>query len=82
MPPGVNTGREVLPGYLQMYTSPEYKASTVMLYGAQWENSDLFPQQATLVEDWNKVYAYPQLAYSDFGSAIQEIADQLGDSIR
>ena len=81
MPPGVNTGREVLPGYLQMYTSPEYKASTVMLYGAQWENSDLFPQQATLVEDWNKVYAYPQLAYSDFGSAIQEIADQLGDSI-
>ena len=81
MPPGVRTGREVLPGYLQTYSSPEYKANTVMLYGAQWENSDLFPQQATIVEDWNKVYAYPQLAYSDFASALQEIADQLGDSI-
>jgi hypothetical protein len=81
MPPGITTGRAALPGYLQMYASPEYKASTVMLYGAQWENSDLFPQQATLAEDWNKAYAYPQLAYSDFGSAIQEIANQLGDSI-
>ena len=81
MPPEVKTGRELLPGFLQTYSSPEYKADTVMLFGAQWENSDLFPQQATLVEDWNKVYAYPKLAYSDFASALHEIAGQLGDSI-
>ena len=81
MPPEVKTGRELLPGFLQTYSSPEYKADTVMLFGAQWENSDLFPQQATLVEDWNKVYAYPQLAYSDFAGALHEIATQLGDSM-
>lgn len=81
MPPGVTAGRKALPGFLETYTSPDYKADTVMLYGAQWENSDLFPQQASFVEDWNKEFAYPHLAYSDFGSAMQEIADELGDSI-
>ena len=43
MPPEVKTGRERLPGYLETYSSPEYKANTVMVFGAQWENSDLFP---------------------------------------
>ena len=81
MPPDVNAGRDLLPGFLQTYSSPKYKADTVMLFGAQWENSDLFPQQGTIVEDWNKVYAYPQLAYSDFASALHEIAGQLGDSM-
>ena len=81
MPPEVKTGRELLPGYLQTYSSPQYKANAVMLFGAQWENSDLFPQQATIVEDWNKVYAYPKLAYSGFAGALHEIAAQLGDSI-
>ena len=81
MPPEVKTGRDLLPGYLQTYSPPKYTANTVMLFGAQWENSDLFPQQATIVEDWNKVYAYPKLVYSDFAGALHEIAGQLGDSI-
>jgi hypothetical protein len=81
MPPEVKTGHERMPGYLATYSSPEYKANTVMLFGAQWENSDLFPQQATIVEDWNKTYAYPKLAYSGFADALHTIADQLGDSI-
>jgi hypothetical protein len=81
MPPEVRTGRDLLPGYLQTYSSPAYKANAVMLFGAQGENSDLFPQQASIVEDWNKVYAYPKLVYSGFADALHEIADQLGNSI-
>jgi len=81
MPPEVRTGRERLPGALQTYSSPEYKPNTVMLFGAQWENSDLFPQQAQIVEEWNKIYAYPKLRYSGFADALREIADQAGPSI-
>ena len=81
MPPEVKTGLERLPGALQTYSSPEYKPNTVMLFGAQWENSDLFPQQARIVEEWNKTYAYPKLRYSGFADALREIADQAGPSM-
>ncbi len=77
----VKNGEDLLPGYLQTYSSPEYKADTVMMWGAQWENSDLYPQQATIAEDWNKLYAYPHLSYSGFADALQQIADKVGDSM-
>ncbi len=81
MPPDIKTGRELLPGYLQTYSLPEYKADTVMLFGAQWENSDLFPQQAAIAEEWNKTYAYPKISYSGFADALRKIADQVGNSM-
>ena len=81
MPPRVMIGHDVLPRFLQRYTSPEYKSNTVLLYGAQGENSDLFPQHASIAEEWNKVYAYPKLAYSGIAEAMSTIASQLGDSI-
>lgn len=81
MPPDIKTGRELLPGYLQTYSSPEYKANVVMLFGAQWENSDLFPQQATIAREWNKTYAYPKISYSGFADALRAIADQVGKSM-
>ena len=81
MPPTVTLGHDVLPRFLQRYTSPEYKSSTVLLYGAQGENSDLFPQHAAIAGEWNKVYAYPRLSYSGVAEAMSKIAGELGDSI-
>ena len=81
MPPEVAVGHDELPSFLQSYSSPNYKANTVFLYGAQDENSDLFPQQATIVDEWNKIYAYPRLAYSGFANALSTIAGQLGSSL-
>ena len=45
------------------------------------ENTDLFPQQAELAQQWNKAYAYPTLQYSGFQDALENIAKQFGNDI-
>ena len=75
------TGRESLPRFLQAYSHDSYKANSVIVYGSQVENTDLFPQQAAIADNWNKLYAYPHFEYSGFADAISTIAKQLGDSI-
>ena len=52
-------GRDSLLVFLQAYSRPEYKSEAVLVYGTQWENTDLFPLQASLAGDWNNLYAYP-----------------------
>ncbi len=81
LPPTLAGGRDSLPLFLQMYSRPDYKSDATIIYGTQVENTDLFPQQATLVEEWNKVYAYPRLKYSGFADALSYIAGQFGNSI-
>ena len=79
--PLMAAGRESLPLFLQTYSSPDYKSDAVILYGTQVENTDLFPQQATIPEEWGKLYAYPRIQYSGFVDALKYIAAQAGDSI-
>ncbi len=81
LPPVLSAGRDTLPLFLQMYEKTGYHANSTILYGTQVENTDLFPQQAGLVEKWNSVYAYPHLRYSGFHEALQDIARQFGDTI-
>jgi hypothetical protein len=81
LPPTIAGGHDSLPLYLQIYSRPDYKSDATIIYGTQVENTDLFPQQATLVDEWNKIYAYPHLKYSGFSEAIGYIAGQFGDSI-
>jgi hypothetical protein len=79
--PQVAVGHDSLPIFLQAYSHPEYKSDAVLVYGTQWENTDLFPQQASLAEEWNKIYAYPHLQYSGVADALGYIARQFGDAI-
>lgn len=81
LPPLPETGEEMLPLFLQMYQRPEYHANAAILFGTQVENTDLFPQQAELAEQWNALYAYPHVQYSGFHDALAEIAKQFGNSI-
>jgi hypothetical protein len=81
LPPQITGGHDSLPLFLQIYSRPDYKADATILYGTQVENTDLFPQQATLVDEWNKIYAYPHMKYSGFAEAIRYVADQFGDSV-
>ncbi len=81
LPPRVENGTGSLPRFLQVYAPAYYKPSSILLFGAQYENSDLYPQQATFVGAWNKIYAYPELRYSGFVDAIKEIAKADGNSI-
>ena len=77
----ISAGRDGIPVFLQAYNHPEYKSDSVLVYGTQWENTDLFPRQASIAEDWNKLYAYPHLQYSGFADAMRTIAAGFGDSI-
>lgn len=81
LPPLAETGEEVVPLFLQMYQRPSYRAHAAILFGTQVENTDLFPQQAELADQWNGLYAYPHIQYSGFHDALAEIAKQLGDAI-
>ncbi len=81
LPPLLKTGEEVLPLFLQMYQRPNYRANATIIFGTQVENSDLFPQQAELVDQWNAAHAYPHLEYSGFHSALATIAEQFGDNL-
>jgi hypothetical protein len=81
LPPQISAGRDSLPIFLQAYDRPDYKSDGAIVYGTQVENTDLFPQQAALASEWNKVYAFPKLRFSGFSEAMQYIAGQFGDSI-
>ena len=81
LPPLTQTGEEVLPLFLEMYQRPGYLASAAILFGTQVENTDLFPQQAALAEEWNALYAYPHIEYSGFHDALLNIAEQFGNAI-
>ena len=81
LPASIAAGRDSLPLYLMNYSRPDYKSDAAIIYGTQVENTDLVPQQAVFVGEWNKTYAYPRLKYSGFAEAIGYIAGQFGDSI-
>lgn len=81
LPPLVPAGRDTIPLFLQAYQRPGYHASAVMLYGTQVENTDLFPQQVELADQWNKRYAFPHMEYSGFHAALQTIQKQFGNDI-
>ena len=81
LPPLVSAGHDTLPLFLQMYERPSYHANAAIIFGTQVENTDLFPQQAELAQQWNSVYAYPKLQYSGFHDALKNIAQQFGNDI-
>lgn len=81
LPPFTQTGEEVLPLFLQMYQQPGYRASAAIIFGTQVENTDLFPQQGELADQWNGLHAYPHIEYSGFHNALQNIADQFGEAV-
>jgi hypothetical protein len=81
LPPLTETGEEILPLFLQMYQHPGYRASAAIIFGTQVENTDLFPQQAELADQWNALYSYPHIEYSGFHDAMEAIARQFGDSL-
>ena len=68
---GVNPGNSsiygALPVFLAPYDRPDYKPDAVLMYGAQDENTDLYPYLATFAPEWNQSYAYPKLEYATFG---------------
>src|SRR5581483_6861283 len=81
LPPQVPAIRDSLPIFLQSYSRPDYKSDGVLVFGTQWENTDLNPDQLGGIPDWNRLYAYPRIHFSGVADALAYIAGQMGDSI-
>lgn len=81
LPPQLSAGRDALPLFLQAYEHPSYRANSVILFGTQVENTDLFPQQAELAQEWNRIYAYPRIRYSGFLHALKAVTREFGGNI-
>ena len=81
VPPVLSAGHDMLPLFLKQYASKTYKSDVALIFGTQVENTDLFPQQAELVDRWNERYAYPRLQYSGFKGALDQIEQQFGKDL-
>lgn len=81
LPPRLANGYEGLQTFLDVYERPDYAPSSVLLHGSQWENTSLHKQQADIMREWNAQYAYPRLAYSGFGEALEKISAGVGDRL-
>jgi hypothetical protein len=81
LPPKLPALRDSLPIFLQSYTRPDYKSDGVIVFGTQWENTDLNPDQMGDFPAWNKLYAYPKIHISGVGEAMDYVARQMGDAV-
>ncbi|HTF67321.1 MAG TPA: polysaccharide lyase family protein [Edaphobacter sp.] len=81
VPPVVAAGRDTIPLFLEMFRRPGYKSNRVIVFGSQAENTDLFPQQASLAEKWNEKFAYPHLRYAGTQEALRAVGDQFGNDL-
>ncbi|HJQ30780.1 MAG TPA: glycoside hydrolase family 38 C-terminal domain-containing protein, partial [Pyrinomonadaceae bacterium] len=82
LPTQIANGYEGLASFLRVYERPDYPANSVLLHGSQWENTSLYPQQAALVAEWNRAFAYPELRYSGFAEAMGKIASEAEGKLR
>jgi alpha-mannosidase len=81
LPPVLDAVRESLPIYLQAYAKPTYKPDAVLIFGTQVENTDLVPETATFVDQWNAQYAWPKLRYATFIDFFHYMEERYGSDL-
>jgi alpha-mannosidase len=67
-----------LPVFLASYAKETYKPDAVLMYGAQFENTDLHPQLASFISAWNEAYEYPKLRYATFADFFRYVDKRYG----
>jgi hypothetical protein len=73
--------RSAMPGFIHTYTSPSYKPDAVLMFGSQYENTDLVPGEPELVAGWNAQYAYPKMVFGRFADYFRYIDEHFGPSL-
>jgi hypothetical protein len=81
MPFSATMCRSAMPGFLYTYNSPTYKPDAVLMFGSQYENTDLVPGEPELVAEWNAQYAYPQMVFGRFADYFRYIDEHFGASL-
>ena len=81
LPPQLEGGHDTLPLFLSEYAQHGYKPDAVLIYGAQSENSQLYPALAGFAEKWNNTYVYPKLQYATFVDFFRYIDKEYGSTL-
>ena len=66
LPPQMANCRQSIPTFLEQFDAPDYKPDTVLMYGSQFENTDLELSESDLAHEWNAVYAFPKFVLATF----------------
>jgi hypothetical protein len=78
LPPGIGNCRQGLPAYLQQFESPDYKPDAVLMFGSQFENTDVRLAEADFIARWNALYAFPKINLSTFPDYFRYIEQKFG----
>ena len=81
LPPHQAAVYENLPIFLQAYSKPDYKPNVALIYGAQPENTDLYPRIARFATTWDQDFAYPKLQYATFADFFRYLDKHYGNEI-
>ncbi len=81
LPPQSASARQSFPTFFQAFESPDYKPDIVLLYGSQFENTDLIPGEAPFVKNWNAQYAYPKIKMATFSEYFRAIEKNFGSEL-
>jgi alpha-mannosidase len=81
-PPQLVAAYDILPYFLQPFSSASYKPDAILAYGSQEENVEMFPQTATVASEWDREYAFPKMQYATFTDFFQYIVEHYGSDLK
>lgn len=81
LPPQTASCEQGLPTFLEPFARPDYKPDTVLMYGSQFENTDLQLGEADFVRQWNSEYAYPKFVITTFPGYFHYIEAKYGSEL-
>ena len=64
--------------FLQRYDTPDYAPDAVFMYGQEADNTDLDPQPAEFIAQWNATYAYPRLIACEPSAFFRDVEQRFG----
>jgi alpha-mannosidase len=81
LPPQMANCQQSIPTFLEQFQAPDYKPDTVLMYGSQFENTDLQLGESDFVHKWNAQYAYPKFVITTFPRYFQYIDHKYGSQL-
>jgi alpha-mannosidase len=81
LPPQMANCEQSIPTFLEPFETPDYRPDTVLMYGSQFENTDLELGEAGLVEKWDAEYAYPKMVITTFPAYFEYIDKKYGSQL-
>ena len=81
LPPQMANCEQSIPTFLEQFEAPGYKPDTVLMYGSQFENTDLQLGEADFVQKWDAQYAYPKFVTTTFPAYFRYIEMKYGSQL-